>query len=61
MRDRLRLQFRAEFFNLLNHPNFAAPNFLNDANNSFETSNAAVIGSTSTSSRQIQFGLKLIW
>jgi hypothetical protein len=61
VRERLRLQFRAEFFNILNHPNFAAPNFLNDANNSFETSNAGVIGSTATSSRQIQFGLKLVW
>jgi hypothetical protein len=61
LRERLKMQFRAEFFNLLNHPNFAAPNFLNDANNSFETANAAVIGSTSTSSRQIQFGLKLVW
>jgi hypothetical protein len=45
----------------VNHPNFAAPNFLNDANNSIGTSNAGVIGSTSTSSRQIQLGLKLIW
>lgn len=61
LRERLKMQFRAEFFNLLNHPNFAAPNFLNDANNSFEAGNAAVIGSTSTSSRQIQFGLKLVW
>jgi hypothetical protein len=61
VRERLRLQFRAEFFNIVNHPNFAAPNFLNDANNSFETSNAGVIGSTATTSRQIQFGLKLVW
>jgi hypothetical protein len=45
----------------MNHANFAAPNFLNDANNSIGSSNAGEIGSTSTSSRQIQFGLKLSW
>jgi hypothetical protein len=67
LREHLRLQFRAEFFNILNHPNFAAPNFLNDSNNSIFDStggrigNAGVIGSTSTSSRQIQLGLKLVW
>jgi outer membrane receptor protein involved in Fe transport len=59
--ERVRLQFRAEFFNLLNHPNFAAPNFLNDANNSIGTATAGVIGSTSTSSRQVQLGAKLVW
>ena len=61
------VQFRAEFFNILNHPNFAAPNFLNDSNNSIFNAdgslsgNAGVLGSTSTSSRQIQLGLKLVW
>jgi hypothetical protein len=60
-KERYKVQFRAEFFNIMNHANFAAPNFLNDANNSIGTSNAGEIGSTSTSSRQIQFGLKLSW
>jgi len=67
--ERLKAQFRAEFFNILNHPNLAAPNFLNDANNSVAfdgTGNpipgsAGVVASTSTASRQIQLGLKLIW
>jgi Carboxypeptidase regulatory-like domain len=62
------VQFRAEFFNILNHPNFQAPNFLTDGNNNsiFDASGArlsgaGILGSTTTTSRQIQLGLKLVF
>ena len=57
-------QFRAELFNVLNHTNFSDPIRTNVA--IFNQTGAVVptgglITSTATSSRQIQFGLKLIW
>ncbi len=58
-----RLQFRAEAFNLPNRVNFAPPT----ANNKlFDTKGAPVnfagqITALSTPSREIQFGLKLLW
>jgi Carboxypeptidase regulatory-like domain len=60
--ERLRVQFRAEFFNILNHANFGTPNtvVLTSAT-SGPAQTAGVITSTSTTSRQIQFGLKLLW
>jgi hypothetical protein len=49
-----RLEFRAEFFNMLNHPNFAQPEgFIDDGPGA-----AGVITSVALPMRQIQFGLK---
>jgi hypothetical protein len=54
------LQFRAEFFNILNHSNFLTPNPVVYSSATSDISpTAGVISSTSTTSRQIQFGLKL--
>lgn len=61
--DTFNVQFRAEFFNILNHTNFAPPL---DNRNIFDSAgtpigNAGLITSTQTPSRQIQFALKIIW
>jgi len=62
--ERFTAQFRAEFFNILNHTNFQAPVDNNSFTNSDPESNgqlsgAGLIDSTTTTSRQIQLGLKL--
>jgi hypothetical protein len=60
--DRLDLQFRSEFFNVFNHTNFNTPNPVVYASATGGPSpTAGVITSTSTTSRQIQLGLKLLW
>lgn len=58
--ERVNLQFRAEFFNVLNHTNFGTPNtVVYSAATSAPSPTAGVITSTATTSRQIQFGLRV--
>jgi len=52
--ERVNLQFRAEFFNIANHPNFGLPNG-NISNTARGTITSVADG------RDIQLGLKLIW
>ncbi len=49
------LQFRAELFNSLNHPNFGLPG------RTFNTATFGVISTTTTSNRDVQFALKFIF
>jgi hypothetical protein len=71
--EKLSLEFRAEFFNLLNHTNFLTPNEVvyssaptvtttagvQTVTPSAVSPTAGVVTATSTTSRQIQFGIKL--
>jgi len=60
--ERLNLQFRAEFFNILNHTNFGTPNeVVYSAAGTTPSPTAGVITSTASTSRQIQFGVKLLF
>jgi hypothetical protein len=68
--ERFTMQFRSEFFNILNHPNFNAPNFGGNGvvsisgSGDFTNANFGQIGSTRdapSDPRQIQFALKLLF
>jgi hypothetical protein len=75
IRESLALQFRAEFFNLFNHPQFGQPNtslFTAGAAGACTASGAGCANpnptagqittlATNTAARQIQFALKLIF
>ena len=59
------VQFRAEFFNILNHANFALP-VTPDNTDIFDSSGAptgvaGLLTSTTTTAREIQFALKIVW
>jgi len=56
--ERVRLEIRSEFFNALNHPNFGTPNAIVFSGTQI-SSTAGLITATATTSRQIQFGMKL--
>ncbi len=58
--EKTTLQFRAEFFNILNHPNFGPPNATVFSGTSISPS-AGLITTTATFPREIQLGLKLIF
>jgi hypothetical protein len=68
--ERINMQFRSEFFNIFNHPNFNAPGFGGNGviaipnSTNFTNSNFGAIGSTlgaPYAPREIQFALKLYY
>jgi len=70
IKERIKVQFRAEIFNLTNHPNFNAPNFGGNGvvgvpgSGDFTNSAFGEIGATRDAPydpRQIQFALKLYY
>src|SRR5215831_12313211 len=54
IRERAKIQFRSEFFNLINHPNFGGLNTTYDSTNPGELTTAGT-------SRQVQFALKFLF
>jgi len=54
------LQFRGEFFNLFNHPNFDNPN-VTVTSSTFGKIVSAGVQDARASSRQIQFALRLVF
>ncbi|PYU33737.1 MAG: TonB-dependent receptor [Acidobacteria bacterium] len=58
--ERWSLQFRTEAFNIFNHVNFREPNAVIFQGSGYSSS-AGVITSTATTSRQIQFALRLLF
>ncbi len=56
-----RIQFRAEFFNLSNHPNFRIPTAALFNISGTRNVNAGRVDATRSPERQIQFGLKYIF
>ncbi len=55
MKERANLEFRTEFFNITNHPNFGNPN------TSMDSASFGQISTTLTNARIIQFALKMMF
>ena len=66
IRERMTVQFRAEIFNITDRANFNTPSLIvavlePGATTPTSSGIGGLITGTSTSSRQVQFGLKLLW
>ncbi|MFP5226656.1 MAG: TonB-dependent receptor domain-containing protein [Acidobacteriota bacterium] len=65
--ERYSLEFRSEFFNITNHPNFNQPNFGGNGvvaiggSGDYTSSTFGAIGATRVNPRQIQFAMKLYY
>lgn len=60
--ERLRVQFRAEAFNLFNHNYFGRDSFNTDPNNpNFGTVFPAIVSTQNSNPRQVQLGIKAYW
>jgi hypothetical protein len=57
--EALNMQFRAEFFNILNHPTFGTPGGTLPSPGS--TNNFGIIGNTQSAEREMQFGLRFMF
>ncbi len=60
LRERFSLQFRAELFNMLDRANFNTPNLIVFTPSGLSPT-AGKITSTSTTAREVQFALQLLW
>jgi len=63
--ENFNVQFRAEIFNIINHPNFAPPTTPDNSDIFFSdgtpTGVAGLLSRTTTTAREIQFAIKLIF
>ena len=59
--ENFNLQFRAEVFNSLNHPNWDPPTTTDVLTGAGAATGIGTLTATATNSRQIQFGLKMAW
>jgi hypothetical protein len=58
--ERVRLEFRSEYYNIFNHPNFQQPdNFINDGSTFGQSSAEVGRNDGTTGARQLQFAMKL--